>query len=189
MGFNGDISALWIVQVSAVLGAVLAYQVFRVVWNRTIDRIAHFRGMSPQRVATVRRAVQILGRITLAVVVSLILAIEFQGVLVLLGALSAAIGIAFFAQWSILSNVTTSIIMFWKFPIRIGDHISILGEERSLGKVTDVTPFFIILTAANGNTITIPNNQVLQQSFVVYDSDSSESMREEREGAALPPLC
>ena len=168
MDFYSDIDTLWILQVAGVLVVLVGYQIFRLAWNRAVGRIASFRSLSPQRAITVRRAGQIMGRVTLAALIALIVSIEFQGILVILGAVSAAIGIAFFAQWSILSNVTTSIIMFWRFPIQIGDHIAILGIEDSAGVVQDMTPFFIILKDEQGNIITIPNNQTLLQNIVIY---------------------
>ena len=171
MGFLSDLDILWMLKVAGVVAVLVAYQVFRLVWNRTINQIASFRSLSPQRVVSVRRAGQFIGRVTLAAVIALIVSIEFQGILVILGAVSAAIGIAFFAQWSILSNVTTSIIMFWRFPIHVGDRIAILGVEGSAGVVREITPFFIILLDEHGNIITVPNNQTLQQNFVIYAGD------------------
>lgn len=174
MGFLSEVELLWMLKVGGVLAALVFYQIFRLAWNRAINRIAGFRSLSPQRVVTVRRAGQIIGRVTLVALIALIVSIEFEGLLVILGAVSAATGIAFFAQWSILSNVTTGIIMFWRFPIHIGDRIGILGVEGSTGTVQEITPFFIILADENGNIITIPNNQTLQQSIVIHRGDSGD---------------
>ena len=187
MAIITELDILWFLKLGGVLAVILAYQIFRLVWNRTINRIASFRSLSTQRVVAVRRAGQNIGRVALVAVIALIISIEFQGIMLLLGAVSATIGIAFFAQWSILSNVTTGIIMFWRFPIRIGDRIGILGAEGSSGVVEEITPFFIILKNEQGNTITIPNNQTLQQMLVIYGPGCSERATEERDPVEATP--
>ena len=38
-------------------------------------------------------------------------------------------GVAMFAQWSILSNITSGIILFFSFPFKIGDLILIHDKD------------------------------------------------------------
>lgn len=49
-------------------------------------------------------------------VLSVIWNVEFGGIAVLASSVFAVIGMALFAQWSILSNLTSSIIIFFTFP-------------------------------------------------------------------------
>ena len=59
----------------------------------------------------------------------------------------AVLGVGFFAQWSILSNLTSSVILFFNHPVRIGDRIRILDKDFDLtGEVTDITGFFFFIT-------------------------------------------
>ena len=82
-----------------------------------------------------------------------------------------AFGIAFFAQWSLLSNITSSIILFFNHPLKIGDTIEILDKEYSFeGEITDLTYFFLHLKLKNGKIITIPNSLLLQKSIAITEN-------------------
>ena len=82
-----------------------------------------------------------------------------------------ALGIAFFAQWSLLSNITSSIILFFNHPLKIGDTIEILDKEYSFeGEITDLTYFFLHLKLKNGKIITIPNSLLLQKSVAITEN-------------------
>jgi hypothetical protein len=54
-----------------------------------------------------------------------ILGAKFEDIAVIFSSVFAILGIALFAVWSILSNVTSGIIMFFNFPYKIGDKIEI----------------------------------------------------------------
>lgn len=55
----------------------------------------------------------------------------------------ALLGVGFFAQWSILSNLTSSVILFFAHPLRIGDRIRVLDKDFNwIGEVKDISGFF-----------------------------------------------
>ena len=83
--------------------------------------------------------------------------INVQSVLVVLGAILATIGIGFFAGWSILSNVTASIIMFWRLPMHVGDRVGLTGNQSFVAVVEEFTPFYIIREDLGGTLIALPN--------------------------------
>ncbi len=170
--------AVLLTKIIATLVAVVIYAVVRVVRNRAIDRIAGARNLHPPRVAEMRRVVGIISVIVLVGVLALTWSVQFSSLVIASGAIVAAIGVAFFAQWSILSNVTTSIIMFWRFPIHVGDRVGLVSDRNFSGVVRELTPFFIVLTDENGNTVTIPNALSLQQMFIVYDHATPERIKE-----------
>ncbi|MBL7766044.1 MAG: mechanosensitive ion channel [Chitinophagaceae bacterium] len=79
-----------------------------------------------------------------------------------------ALGIAFFAQWSLLSNITSSMILFFNHPLKLGDTIKVLDKEYPYeGEITELTYFFLHLKTSNGEIITIPNSIILQKSVSV----------------------
>lgn len=84
----------------------------------------------------------------------------------------AVLGVGFFAQWSILSNLTSSVILFFNHPVRIGDRIRILDKDFDLtGEVTDITGFFFFITTDKGEHITMPNNLVIQKGIELIQKD------------------
>ena len=74
------------------------------------------------------------------------------------------LGIGFFASWSILSNITSGILLFFNHPMHIGDHIKILDKEMPVeGTLKDISMFFMHIQTADGQMITIPNIVVTQK--------------------------
>lgn len=81
------------------------------------------------------------------------------------------LGIAFFAQWSLLSNITSSIILFFNHPLKLGDKIKVLDKDYPFeGEITELTYFFVHLKTLNGEKITIPNSMILQKSISITES-------------------
>jgi len=74
------------------------------------------------------------------------------------------LGVAFFATWSILSNITSGILLFFNHPLHIGDNIKILDKEMQVeGTLKDISMFFMHIETVDGQTITIPNSVVTQK--------------------------
>ena len=82
-----------------------------------------------------------------------------------------ALGIAFFAQWSLLSNITSSIILFFNHPLKLGDTIKVLDKDYPFeGEITELTYFFVHLKTVEGEIITIPNSMILQKSISITEN-------------------
>ncbi|MCF8407638.1 MAG: mechanosensitive ion channel family protein [Crocinitomicaceae bacterium] len=74
------------------------------------------------------------------------------------------VGVGFIAQWSILSNVTSSLILFFNHPMKLGQEISILDKEYDIhGTLIDISFFFMYIKTQEGEIITIPNSVVLSK--------------------------
>ncbi|MCF8414969.1 MAG: mechanosensitive ion channel family protein [Crocinitomicaceae bacterium] len=79
-----------------------------------------------------------------------------------------ALGIAFFAKWSLLSNITSSIILFFNHPLKIGDKVRILDKDCPFeGEISDLTYFFVHLKNDVGEVITVPNSLFLEKSITI----------------------
>jgi len=76
------------------------------------------------------------------------------------------LGVALFAQWSILSNITASLIIFFGFPYRVGDTVRVIdGDEDITGIVEEITLFHVLIRKGE-NMITYPNSLILQKAVV-----------------------
>jgi small-conductance mechanosensitive channel len=81
--------------------------------------------------------------------------------------------IAFFAQWSLVSNVTSSLLLFFNHPIKIGYRIKVLDKYYPFeGEVPDLTYFFVHFKTESGEIITIPNSHLLQKSVSVFEDNN-----------------
>jgi len=82
-------------------------------------------------------------------------------------------GVAFFAQWSILSNISASLILFFNHPVRIGNQITILDKDYPIeGVVDNISLFFTYIKTTEGNLVSIPNNIVLQKTIQLNENNS-----------------
>ncbi len=98
----------------------------------------------------------------------LIWGVRFEDVGVVLSSVFAVIGIGLFAQWSILSNITSGIIMFFTFPYKIGDYIIIHDKEYDFqGTIEDIKGFHVLLKTQDDRLISYPNSLMLQKGVSV----------------------
>ncbi|SDS31511.1 mechanosensitive ion channel domain-containing protein [Christiangramia echinicola] len=83
----------------------------------------------------------------------------------------AVIGVALFAIWSILSNITSGIIMFFSFPYKIGDTIKIHDKDLPVeAEIEDIKAFHLHLRTSDGELITYPNNLILQKAVSLIET-------------------
>lgn len=94
--------------------------------------------------------------------------VEPQNLFTTMSAVVTVIGVAFFAQWSILSNITSGIILLISFPFKIGDVIRIHDKDFPIeAEIEDIRSFHTILRTAEGEIISYPNNLLLQKGVTV----------------------
>lgn len=87
----------------------------------------------------------------------------------------AVIGIGLFAIWSILSNITSGVIMYFSCPFKIGDHIKIHDKDLPIeAQIVDIKAFQMHLKTANGELIVYPNNLVLQKAISLMKKEGEE---------------
>jgi small-conductance mechanosensitive channel len=122
------------------------------------------------------KAIHLSSFLTAIILLSAIWGLKQNEIAIFVGTVLTAFGIAFFAQWSLLSNVTSSLLLFFNHPVKIGDSIKILDKDYPFeGEVTDLTYFFVHLKTVNGETITIPNSLLLQKSISIIGKKNNTS--------------
>jgi len=117
---------------------------------------------------------------------TLVWGVNYKDLGVLLSSIFAVIGVALFAQWSILSNITAGVIIFFSFPFKIGNTIRILDKELSQPEATefdtfvieDIRAFHLHLRKSNGEILTYPNNMVLQKGVILVSTYKADNLIE-----------
>ncbi len=113
------------------------------------------------------RIVNLFLTLIVVVILAAIWNIEREQLLVFFTSVVTVIGIAFFAQWSHLSNITASLIIFFNHPVKIGKRLRILDKEYDIeGEMFDMSFFFVYIKGDDGRVYTIPNNVFLQKTIV-----------------------
>jgi small-conductance mechanosensitive channel len=106
----------------------------------------------------------------LLIMVCLVLGLEYGQVSVFLSSVFAVIGVALFAQWSLLSNITASMVIFFAFPYRVGDRIKVTDPDFDLsGTLEEIGLFHVLIRSDDGYIITYPNSMILQKPVIKLD--------------------
>jgi small-conductance mechanosensitive channel len=96
--------------------------------------------------------------------------IDRSQLMVFITSLITVLGIAFFAQWSILSNITSSLILFFNHPVKIGQRIRVLDREYEVeGKLIDISFYFLYIKTDADELVTIPTSVALQKTLIIKD--------------------
>lgn len=105
-----------------------------------------------------------------AAILAVIWGVDLKQFTVFISSVLAVLGVGFFAQWSILSNLTASVILFFSHPVRLGDRIRILDKDFDwTGEVKDITGFYLFMTTDDGRNITLPTSLVIQKGIEILD--------------------
>ncbi|MGB3149856.1 MAG: mechanosensitive ion channel domain-containing protein [Maribacter sp.] len=141
------------------------------LFTRTARKVGKIGEFNPVRTNLIIKYISILLTLTSFVVLTLIWGVNYKEVGVLLSSVFAVIGVALFAQWSILSNITAGVIIFFSYPFKIGNTIKILDKELTDSEnpdqnsfiIEDIRAFHMHLRKSNGEILTYPNSLILQK--------------------------
>lgn len=134
------------------------------IYKRILNNIATKKGLSEKRTYYIHKVFHFLNSIMIAMVLFFIWSVDIKGLSVLASSVFAVLGVALFAQWSILSNITASVIIFFTFPAKIGDRIRILDKDDTVeGVIKEITLFQVELSDDENNRVFYPNNLLLQK--------------------------
>lgn len=146
--------------VSILLVTILLIRVL----NSIIRKTGKSKKVVPKRIYYVTKFANFLVYIVSLICLAVVWNIQLGGLTVLASSVFAVIGVALFAQWSILSNLTSSIIIFFNFPARVGDKIKIVDGDNSItGEIMEISLFHIEIIDEERNTILYPNNLFIQR--------------------------
>ena len=141
----------------------------RLIITKSLRKIQTKFGFQNSRILVTNKIITILIYITVIVVVAFIWGVDEKQLLIYISSFLTVLGIAFFAQWSILSNITAGIILFINYPVKIGDTITILEKDSAnniTGEIRDIGTFFITLRTPGKDLITLPNSIILQNNIM-----------------------
>lgn len=132
--------------------------------------------LADKRTAYIKKFFSFIVYSTVFLCFALIWGIDFRGIFIFASSAFAVVGIALFASWSVLSNITSGIILFFSFPYKIGDRIKILdGDNTISGTLQDVTMFNLQIKDDQGNRVTFPNNLAIQKAIIQLKQNENDS--------------
>ena len=152
---------------------LLSLLIVRYITNFTITKISRKNDINEARIRLIRRYVTITLFLIALLFESFVFGAQLKDLAFIFSSVFAVIGIGLFAIWSILSNVTSGIIMFFSFPYKVGDKIQIHDNDFPLEAIIeDIGAFQLHLRLDNGNLVTYPNNLMLQKAVTLIEKDA-----------------
>ncbi len=157
-------------QLLLTFGLLIVAVIIKLVSRKSVNRFLNRFDFDTKRKRIVHRIINLFLFIFLTVSLISIWNIDQKDLIVFLTSVVTVLGIAFFAQWSILSNITSSLILFFNHPLKIGQNIRVLDKEYDVeGKLIDISFFFMYIRNEEGYLITIPTSVALQKTMVTKE--------------------
>lgn len=148
--------------------------IIRFTLNKTADKVGKRHHMNIARTRLMLRYINLL--IVFIAIFALLFSwgYDLKQLALIFSSIFAVIGIGLFAIWSILSNITSGVIMFFSFPYKIGDKIRIHDKDFPIeGLIEDIRAFHLHLRTAEDELVTYPNNLMLQKAVSLVEKDSN----------------
>jgi len=140
----------------------------------TFQRLGESKQVSPVRVKYLSKTANIALFVVFTFIICVVLGLGYSEVSLFLSSVFAVVGVAMFAQWSILSNITASMIIFFGFPYRVGDRIKVTDADFDIsGTVEEISLFHVLIRTDAGNIITYPNSLILQKPVIKLEGDNT----------------
>jgi small-conductance mechanosensitive channel len=164
LSYSNNIWELYKVQIIETLILIGIIVLVKIIANKSVGRILNRLDFDLQRKRISLKIINLFIILTTALILAGIWNIDQAELMVFITSVITILGIAFFAQWSILANITSSLILFFNHPLKIGEEIEVLDKEYSVqGKLEDISFFFMHIRTPEGELITIPNSLALQK--------------------------
>lgn len=145
----------------------------RFIIKTAVKKIGRKSGINEARIKLIGRYVTVFLFLITLLIESFIFGAKPEDLSLVFSSVFAVIGIGLFAIWSILSNVTSGVIMFFSFPYKVGDKIQIHDKDFPIEAVIeDIRAFQLHLRQDNGDLVTYPNNLILQKAVTLVQKDA-----------------
>jgi small-conductance mechanosensitive channel len=146
--------------------------VLRIITTKLVRRYARLSQTVERRTNLVIKYLHLLINILLIVALIIIWGVDAKDIIIAVSSIATVVGVAMVAQWSILSNITSGIILFFSYPFKIGDTIHIHDKDFPvIAEIEDISAFYISMINKEGELVIYPNNLLLQKGVSIVNHD------------------
>lgn len=146
----------------AALAVIIGALVVKFLLNRGLDLLADRTRLTRSDVAPLRK---VLGWLVFAGTIIVLLGVfgfNLGGLWAMISTIMGLVAIGFVAVWSVLSNVSCTVVILFFRPFGLGDQVEFAGEPVK-GKVVDLNFLYTTLETEDGALMQIPNNLFFQK--------------------------
>jgi len=160
-----EITRAFLAALPAAVAVIIGAIAVRFLINRGLTLLAARTSLTHADVAPVRK---VAGWFIFAATVVLLLSVfgfNLGGLWAVLSTVLGLVAIGFVAVWSVLSNVSCTMVILFFRPFSIGDELQFAGEAVK-GRVVDLNFLYTTLETDDGALLQIPNNLFFQKVLV-----------------------
>ncbi|MDM9632186.1 mechanosensitive ion channel domain-containing protein [Robiginitalea aurantiaca] len=173
-----EVLSIYQTEILTTLLAIGALTITRYLSIKAIKKVGRLSDLNDIRTRLIIKYVAIGHGLLMISALLLIWGLNFREVGLVLSSVFAVIGVALFASWSILSNITAGVILFFSLPFKIGDRIRILDKELEGNNeflIEDIRAYHVHLRNSNAELVTYPNNLFLQKAVTVLKPEVADT--------------
>lgn len=157
-------------QIIATSVVLLVVPTIKYLMRKYIRFFTERRGKTEARMLQVIHLTSWVINIFAIFVLIVIWGVKAEDILVALGSVLLFVGVGVFAQWSILSNVTAGLVIFFSTPFRIGDRIEIHDKDLPMkATIEGIMTFYTHLRTDDGSLVVISNTLFLQKTISLLE--------------------
>lgn len=124
--------------------------------------------LSQERIKRTKRFVTFFIVIAIFSILLLVWGVELHEFFLIIATAFTIVGTACFASWSNLSNISSGVILFFSYNIKLGDKVRLgSGESTIEGIIHDMKLFYVEIITPENEIIFYPNNVMLHQPIII----------------------
>jgi len=167
-----EIFTTYKIEIGYTIAIIVLLIIFQFILKQAAHRVGKRSEINITRTRLMFKYINILMILIAFFLLSIAWGMGMQQISLIFSSVFAVIGVALFAIWSILSNITSGIILFFSFPYKIGDKIRIHDKDIPIEAVIeDIKAFHLHLRNDEGELTTYPNNLILQKAVTLVQKD------------------
>jgi small-conductance mechanosensitive channel len=156
--------------------SVLVVILYFIISRRIAPVLYRFIAASQLKAEMNKRALvvfHIILALLLIVVLSIVWGVDIRGLLVLASSMIAVVGVALFAAWSLLSNITAFFILLGQKAFAEGMEVRVVDGGNFLeGRIIEINLFSTVLRTKDNELVVYPNNLLISRPVVVFPKKS-----------------
>lgn len=155
-----------LVELIISLAIIVLYLISRQVIKRLVRKQSEKFNFDKARTLYINKITGMVNLIAFVVILGFTWELSLAGLGVYFASIFTVVGVGLFANWSMLSNMTASVILFFFFPYKVGSKIRIQDGDNSVeGLILDIKVFYIEIETEDGRIVSYPNNIAIQKPF------------------------
>ncbi len=159
-GFLGD----YVPRIVETAAALLLLFLLKFAVHKVANRTGALMGKPRERIRHVRKIIGAVLNVMFVLFIAFIWGVRPQNLVLTFSSVLAFLGVALFAQWSVLSNITAGIVLFFSAPYHVGNAIRIIDKDCPVeATIERVGAFYTHLRTTKNELVVIPNNLFLQK--------------------------